>query len=92
MARRSAVAAAVPVSRLVADATARLPAPDASFDTVVDTSSLCTFGAPAVTLAEGRRVLRRGRRVLLLTHMRARAALDANRDVTAGAVAAASEG
>lgn len=48
----------------------RLPFPDASFDTVVATLVLCTVDDPAQTLAEIRRVLRPGGKLLLLEHVR----------------------
>lgn len=53
----------------VADAQA-LPHPDASFDIVVATFFLCTVPDPNRALAEARRVLRPGGRLLLLEHVR----------------------
>ncbi len=47
---------------------------DESFDTVVDTLSLCTFADPVATLRELRRVCRRSGRLLLLEHGRSRTA------------------
>jgi ubiquinone/menaquinone biosynthesis C-methylase UbiE len=47
-----------------------LPLPDESFDTVVDTMSLCTFPDPVATLKELGRVCRTSGRVLLLEHGR----------------------
>jgi ubiquinone/menaquinone biosynthesis C-methylase UbiE len=44
--------------------------PDESFDTVVCTLSLCTIPDPRRAVAEARRVLRPGRRMLLLEHVR----------------------
>jgi ubiquinone/menaquinone biosynthesis C-methylase UbiE len=48
----------------------RLPFPDASFDTVVVTLVLCTVTDPARALAEIRRVLAPGGRLLFLEHVR----------------------
>jgi SAM-dependent methyltransferase len=48
-----------------------LPFPDASFDTVVSTLVLCTVQDVASCLAEMRRVLRPGGRVLFIEHVRA---------------------
>lgn len=45
-----------------------LPFGDASFDTVVCALSLCTIPSPAAAVAEMRRVLRPGGRLLLLDH------------------------
>ena len=50
-----------------------LPFPDDSFDTVVSTLVLCTVAAPDVALAEVRRVLASGGRLLLIEHVRAEA-------------------
>jgi len=44
--------------------------PDASFDTVVCTLALCTIPNPRQAVAEARRVLRPGGRLLLLEHVR----------------------
>jgi ubiquinone/menaquinone biosynthesis C-methylase UbiE len=46
-----------------------LPFPDASFDTVVCALSLCTIPHPAAAIAECRRVLAPGGRLLLLDHI-----------------------
>jgi len=48
----------------------RLPFPDESFDTAVVTFVLCTVPDPATALAEIRRVLRPGGRLLLAEHVR----------------------
>jgi ubiquinone/menaquinone biosynthesis C-methylase UbiE len=49
----------------------RLPFADASFDTVVSTLVLCTVDHPGHALAELRRVLRPGGRLLFIEHVRA---------------------
>mgnify|MGYP005856904161 CR=1 FL=1 len=49
----------------------RLPAPDASFDTVVSTYTLCTIPDPLAALREMRRVLVPGGRLLFAEHGRA---------------------
>jgi ubiquinone/menaquinone biosynthesis C-methylase UbiE len=48
----------------------RLPFPDASFDTVVATLVLCTVGDLQASIAEARRVLKPGGRLLFLEHVR----------------------
>jgi ubiquinone/menaquinone biosynthesis C-methylase UbiE len=73
MARRLAKRAA---GRAIVSARAEaLPFPDASFDTVVSTLVLCTVEDPAAALAEARRVLRPGGRLLFIEHVRADGAL-----------------
>ena len=47
-----------------------LPFEDASFDTVVSTLVLCTVADPARAIAELRRVLRPGGRLLFIEHVR----------------------
>lgn len=65
-------AAAAPRSATVVKAAAEhLPFPDASFDIVVSTLVLCTVEDQADSLAEVRRVLRRGGSLLLVEHVRA---------------------
>ena len=61
--------ASVPVEVSEADAR-RLPFAEESFDTVVSTLVLCTIPDPHAALAEIRRVLRPGGRVLFLEHVR----------------------
>jgi ubiquinone/menaquinone biosynthesis C-methylase UbiE len=46
-----------------------LPFPDASFDAVVCTLSLCNIPEPAAAIGQMRRVLRPGGRLLLLDHI-----------------------
>jgi ubiquinone/menaquinone biosynthesis C-methylase UbiE len=61
--------ACVPVEVSEADAQ-RLPFADESFDTVVSTLVFCTIPDPRAALAEIRRVLRPGGRLLFLEHVR----------------------
>jgi ubiquinone/menaquinone biosynthesis C-methylase UbiE len=49
-----------------------LPFPAESFDTAVFTLCLCTIPDPAAALAEARRVLRPGGKILFLEHVRAK--------------------
>lgn len=60
-------AAAFPV-RIVNGSAEALPLRDAAFDTAVSTLTLCSVADPALALAELRRVLRPGGRLLLLEH------------------------
>lgn len=82
-----------PVRFMLADAET-LPFPDASFDCVVDTFSLCVMENPRVALAEVRRVLRPGGRALLVEHSKSTFAplLGAYQDLTAPAVRALAKG
>ena len=73
MARRLAKRA--PDREIVSARAEALPFPDASFDTVVSTLVLCTVEDPARALAEARRVLRPGGRLLFIEHVRAEGAL-----------------
>jgi ubiquinone/menaquinone biosynthesis C-methylase UbiE len=59
----------VPV-QLTGDAAEALRHPDASFDAVVFTLVLCTVTDPGRALAEARRVLRPGGRLIILEHVR----------------------
>jgi ubiquinone/menaquinone biosynthesis C-methylase UbiE len=70
-ARPKLAAASIPAAVVAADAT-RLPFPAASFDTVVCASALHGFPEPAAALAEARRVLCAGGRLLLLDWSRER--------------------
>ncbi len=58
-------------ARVVRAGAQELPLPDASVDTVVSTMVLCTVPDPAAAVAEVRRVLRPGGRLLYLEHIRA---------------------
>ena len=71
-----------------------LPFGDNSFDTVVDTFSLCVFTDPLAALRSMARVVRRGGgRLLLLEHTRSSSpVLGWYQDVTAGPVAAMGKG
>ncbi|KXZ44811.1 hypothetical protein GPECTOR_62g926 [Gonium pectorale] len=96
--RRVAAAEALssrPISFTQADVAA-LPFPDSSFDSVVDTFSLCVFPDPQAALNEMARVVSprsSGGRVLLLEHARSdNPLLAAYQDATAGPVAALGKG
>jgi ubiquinone/menaquinone biosynthesis C-methylase UbiE len=65
-----AAAAAFPVELLAAGAE-QVPLPDASIDTIVTTWTLCSIPDLPAALAEARRVLRPGGRLLFLEHGRA---------------------
>jgi ubiquinone/menaquinone biosynthesis C-methylase UbiE len=68
---RERLAAAGREATVVAAPAERLPLPDASFEIAVATLVLCTVPDPAVALAELRRVLVPGGRLLLIEHVRA---------------------
>lgn len=67
LADERSAAAAVPVSLARASAE-QLPFPDAVFDTAVTTWTLCSVADPAVALAEMRRVLKPGGRLVFVEH------------------------
>lgn len=67
-ASRRAQALGRPFEAMLGDVTA-LPFAGASFDTVVCTLAVCTFGEPLTALREMRRVCRPGGTVLLLEHV-----------------------
>jgi len=68
--RERAARADVPAT-IVAAPAERLPFPDASFDTVVATLTLCTVADVPAALREVRRVLVPGGRLLFIEHVRA---------------------
>jgi methyltransferase OMS1 len=57
---------------MVADA-AKLPFPDNSYDTIVDTFGLCSFDDPVAVLKELQRVCKPDGKILLLEHGRTKA-------------------
>jgi ubiquinone/menaquinone biosynthesis C-methylase UbiE len=68
IARRRAEERGLPVDLREGDAEA-LPVEDAAYDTVVCSLSLCTIPDPAAAIAEMKRVLAPGGRLLLLDHV-----------------------
>lgn len=69
LARQRGAALGRAVDLRLGDAQA-LPFDDASFDAVVSTLALCTIPDPGRAVAEARRVLRPGGRIVLLDHVR----------------------
>lgn len=70
LARRRIARAGLPVE-LIGLSAETIPQPDASFDTVVCTYTLCTIPDPVAALREMRRVLKPGARLLFCEHGRA---------------------
>ena len=68
-ARLSARVAARPDSRLVAAKSERIPLDDASVDAVICSTVLCSVDDPRQSLAEIRRVLRPGGRLVFFEHV-----------------------
>jgi ubiquinone/menaquinone biosynthesis C-methylase UbiE len=68
---------------VVAGIAESLPFPDASFDAVVSTLTLCSVRDAGLAVAEARRVLRPGGRFLLLEHVRGEGARALLQDVLA---------
>jgi SAM-dependent methyltransferase len=68
-----------PDAQVVCVGAESLPFPDGAFDVVVSTLVLCTVPDPAAAVAEARRVLRPGGRLLYLEHVRAEDAALARR-------------
>ena len=79
---RKLARARVPVEIVAARAEA-LPFADGSFDSVVSMLVLCSVSDPAQALAELRRVLRPGGRLVLLEHVRGRGTLGRAQDLLA---------
>jgi len=68
---RRNVARRRPDAQVLCVAAEDLPFPDGAFDVVVSTLVLCTVPDPVAAVAEARRVLRPGGRLLFLEHVRA---------------------
>lgn len=80
-------------STFVQGSVEELPFPDDTFDTVIDTFSLCVYSDPGKAIAEMKRVVKKDGNVLLLEHVRSKVPmLGAYQDLTAESVATLGKG